>query len=227
MKTISFMRAVGLLVPLFFAASSATALTITHNGFGTGGIITGATASIDVTLVDLVDIAPGTEWTSECANLVFPSDACLLKGWGAGTQNDTHIMQGSVESSTQFSEYVYNETGVALAGYSVAVTGAEITDWVFAFYVIDPNDFSILSSTPYYTGASVTGNATSLQFLFGSPLASGTNPPVVFGLGLALSTPDGTFSVSQTPIVAPIPAAASLFGSALGLLAWIRRRSLR
>ena len=229
MKTISVMRTAGLLVAFFFTAAPVSAITITHNGNGTGGIITGATGDINVFLADLTFTATGNPLTNECSALVNSVDGCLGKQWNTGTEGDTHIMQVTPDASeTQLVEWVFNTTGVPLTGYSIDISGATLNDWSYQFFVINSGDQSIVSSSTPNTGGSATGTDTSLQIQFDAPLEdiSNTDPYVLFELSLILNTtPDQSFTVSQTPATVPLPAAVWLFGSgSLGLIGIARRK---
>ncbi len=88
----------------------------------------------------------------------------------------------------------------------------------------DPTSFAVPGTNPFGSE-----NVPALQF--GTPIPSLAGPPALTSIGIKLdfilSAGDSASFTSVfvvEPSVVPVPAAVWLFGSALGLLGWVRRR---
>lgn len=97
---------------------------------------------------------------------------------------------------------------------------ADGTDWIGAG---EPFEFSHTSPKDFDSGGQV-----SWLFTWDAPLEPGSY--TIEGWGVSAQSPGGTSndlagSTSFIVQVIPVPAAAILFGSALGVLGWVRRRA--
>ncbi len=101
-----------------------------------------------------------------------------------------------------------------------------------AFYTarIDNADVQSLYLDPqsYSAGSFLSVSVPSLAF--GTPIPSQAGPAALTNIGIRLDfllTPGDSASFTSNFVVqpVPVPAAAWLFGGALGLLAWMRRRA--
>jgi len=141
----------------------------------------------------------------------------LLTGWAGGLFDDTSWDSGIVfETATPGDPEFIFATGDAGVGNFDSVFGPGFSQaavyWLEQYFgnplLATSSNFTWSGSEPDSTAFAVISNFTS-----GENLACNIN----VGGPAALSN-----CVSTT--VVPIPAAAWLFGSALGLLAWIRRK---
>lgn len=103
-----------------------------------------------------------------------------------------------------------------------------------AFYTarIDGSDVQSMYLDPqsYSAGSFLSVNVPSLAF--GTPIPSQPGPAALTSIGIRLDfllTPGDSASFTSNfvvqPAAVPVPAAYLLFGSALGLLGWMRRRA--
>ena len=134
MKALGIMQLVAVLA-WSFSATEAVALTITHNGVGTGGVVTDALGQVNVALIDLDYASPGAAITAECDVFATGNDACLEKDWLGGSENDTHDLRLFPGVDTPIvGEWVVNQTGLPWRGYWFEVTGADLIKAVYALY---------------------------------------------------------------------------------------------
>jgi len=107
-------------------------------------------------------------------------------------------------------------TPTGAAFYTARIDGADVQS-----LYLDPQSFS--------AGGFLSVNVPSVAF--GTPIPSQPGPAALANIGIRLDfllTPGDSASFTSNfvvqPAVVPVPAAAWLLGSALGLLGWMRRR---
>jgi hypothetical protein len=126
-------------------------------------------------------------------------------------------IQGGATDNTGNGVTLSTPTGSAF--YTARIDNADVQSMY-----LDPQVFSTLASY---------GSVNVPALSFGAPIPSQPGPAALTNIGIRLDfvlTPGDSasftsnFVVQPAPAVIPVPAAVWLFGSALGLLGWIRRR---
>ena len=221
--------AAALVLTMAFASAPQTAgaLTIDHNGLSVpGGVIADGAEDVNVLLADIAAERTDSELVETCDD--FNADACLVKGWFGGSQNDVHLMQITPDGS-EFTivEYVGNLTGVAWTDYHLEFEGAELAGFEAALLLIDTDGNIVDIDETSFTTMEM-GN--SLWFFFDDPFVSAEFPPVddeflVFGIAMAFENAEETVLIGQHPSLGVAePGALALMGIGLVALGAIRRR---
>ena len=220
MKALGIMQAVAVLAWSFWAAA-AGAFTITHNGVGTGGVVTDASGEVTVALIDVDYASSGAAIKAECDVFAAGHDACLEKDWMGGSENDTHELRLFPEVDTPIvGEWIANDTGLPWRGYWFEVTGADLIKAVYALYATagDGSWAAIWNDTVDYPD----GNVATIEVSGGGPTTGQR-----LAIGIFLTNAGGEVVIRQHPTLVPEPASASLVALVGVLLAVRRRRSRR
>lgn len=205
------------------APRPAGALSITHDGVGTGGVIAAASGAIDVELIDIAADAPDTAFANPCTS--GQAAACLLKSWYV---TGTHTMVVTPDGpSTVLAEFVFNFGETRWTDYHLAVTGAAAGGFDFGYFEFD-DEGDLVGFTSAGITSVVDGNSLSLFFAqeFSSLVAEGT----VLALGIIFEADgDGTFTVEQYPTFGAVaePGMLALFGIGVAGIPLLRRRRRR
>lgn len=203
-------------------SSPAAALSITHNGVGTGGIVALATEALDVELIDVMDAAPASSFAAICAS--GQADACLMKSWYVA---GTHTMVVTPDAATTIvGEFVFNFSDTPWTDYHISVTGADPGSFGYGFFTFDDEGEVIDATTAGITTA-IDGN--SLSLFFADSFSSLDTEGSVIALGVIFDADgDGTFTIEQYPTFGvPEPAALGVMGLGLAAMALMRRRRRR
>jgi len=236
----SFMTRLGVAAVLSVAALSAQAASIvdaqlvdlysaTFDGALTpdAGLFFGGDPSLNPRNIVVTSLGTGSGTivydgtTLSQLNIVLPQMSLLLNG---GQSTETTVLTNGVPITLDITTPA-TDTEAGYAGFQVEGAPAIIADFATFSTIVNAGD-----DTMCYGAAGPGTGAGPLCGLIGILTLDGVRYELegsIAGNDLVLSVQTGNNSIYQinlTVATVPVPAAVWLFGSALGLLGWMRRR---
>ncbi|HJP38568.1 MAG TPA: hypothetical protein QF499_05480 [Gammaproteobacteria bacterium] len=152
-------------------------------------------------------------------DIILPQMTLLIN---SGQATETHILTNGVPISLDITGLPATDTEAGFPGFQVEAAPTIVADFATFSTIVDSLD------TNACYGAGGPGNVGPLCGLIGILTLDGVRYQLdgTAGGALTLSIQTGNnsiYEVALTPV--PVPAAVWLFGSALGLLGWMRRRA--